>query len=144
MRVGTHHEITTGQVTAFRNHLMTDAVANVVEPGATLCSEGTHGGVDLCGFQIGRRRVVIQNECGIAREFKRVRSHATDHLDGVGRTGIGDHGEIDISDDDLSGMHRFAPRVAGEYFFRDRQSHASILLLGCGHRTGDVRLVSAW
>ena len=61
MGVGADDEIAAGQVPAFRHHLVTDTVADIVEHRAMFFRERAHVAMHIGRFDIGRRGVMIEH-----------------------------------------------------------------------------------
>ena len=92
---------------------MADSIANIIKLGATLRGETTHLSMDLSSLYAWGRRIVIKHQCGIFCKLQGLFAKLTNHFDGIDRTCIRHHREIDICDDNLSRTNGFAPRVFG-------------------------------
>ena len=131
MGVGANDEVATGQMAALGQHLVANAVTNVVEHAAVLVGEAPHGAVCLRGLQIGRGRVVVKYPGGLAGKRQTWRAHLVNHAYGIGRSGVMHHGEVDVCDDDITSLDVVQTGVPGQDFFCNRCIHVGLHDLLC-------------
>ena len=132
MGIGADDQVAAGQMTTLGQHLVADAVANIVNRRAVFFGELAHRHMGIGRFHIWRRRIMVKHQCGAfdmgQGEVGLTRAQLFDHFQRVTGTRVMDHRKINIRDDDFTGFGRFTARVIAENLLGDGMTHWGVLL----------------
>ncbi len=64
MRVGADDQIAAGQMPAFGQHLVANAITDVIQRRTVFFGKCAHGDMDIGRFAVRRRRIMIEHQRG--------------------------------------------------------------------------------